>query len=115
MDHYLYIACFGQADSAISEINGNSPSVIGALYGVGNAREMAFCNNGEAVIVSSRENGVFIEKQNGGGVYAHKYDNWIEISQELVWDTRMDKVQQSYMNKALASLLGGKEKVESVA
>ncbi len=60
MSDEKYLYAIGKGELLIYEINGNSPSVVGALYGVGNAREMAFCNNGEAVIVSSRENGVFI-------------------------------------------------------
>ncbi|MCR5557056.1 MAG: hypothetical protein K6F75_05800 [Butyrivibrio sp.] len=54
-----YLYSLGRGELIIYSLESEKREVIGAVYGVGNAREMFFCNGGNAIVVSSRENGIF--------------------------------------------------------
>ena len=54
-----YLYSLGKGELVIYTVDSGISSVVGSLNGLGNAREMVFSHDGNALIVSSRENGIF--------------------------------------------------------
>lgn len=57
--NYLYTIYSGML-TVYSLENKAMPKIVGFLDGLGDTRELAFCNDGNTLAVSSRENGVFL-------------------------------------------------------